>query len=45
VTDVPLIRLGADGDGGYLVPDDLEDVAACFSPGVDDRASFESAMI
>ena len=45
VTEVPLVRLGAAGDGGYLVPDDLEGIAACFSPGVDDRASFESAMI
>ncbi|MBH5321809.1 FkbM family methyltransferase [Aurantiacibacter sediminis] len=37
-----LIRMGADGDGGYLVPDDLEGIAACFSPGVDDRATFEA---
>lgn len=36
-----LIRLGAASDGGYLVPDDLDGVTACFSPGVDDRASFE----
>jgi len=45
ITRHPLIRMGARGDGGYLVPDDLEGVAACFSPGVDDRASFESSMI
>jgi hypothetical protein len=45
VTDVPLVRLGADGDGGYLVPDDLDGVTACFSPGVDDRATFESAVV
>src|SRR4051794_4689062 len=32
LTDVPLTRLGADGDGGYLVPEDLADVSACFSP-------------
>ncbi|WP_271078674.1 FkbM family methyltransferase [Aurantiacibacter sp. MUD61] len=37
-----LIRMGADGDGGYLVPDDLEGITACFSPGVDDRATFEA---
>jgi hypothetical protein len=36
-----LIRLGPDGDGGYLVPDDLDGVAACFSPGVSDVAGFE----
>jgi len=45
VTRHPLIRMGARGDGGYLVPDDLERIAACFSPGVDDRASFEASMI
>jgi hypothetical protein len=45
VTEHPLIRMGASGDGGYLIPDDLEGVAACFSPGVDNRASFEAGMI
>ena len=37
----PLIRLGPRGDGGYLVPDDLEGIAACFSPGVDSVSEFE----
>lgn len=36
-----LIRIGPDGDGGYLVPDDLEGIAHCFSPGVYDSADFE----
>jgi hypothetical protein len=36
-----LIRVGAKGDGGYLVPNDLEGVTACFSPGVSDVADFE----
>jgi Methyltransferase FkbM domain len=36
-----LIRLGPEGDGGYLVPDDLEGIAACFSPGVGQVAGFE----
>jgi hypothetical protein len=45
VTEHPLIRMGAQGDGGYLIPDDLEGVAACFSPGVDDRATFETDLI
>ena len=36
-----LIRLGGDGDGGYLVPDDIEGIVACLSPGTDDRVSFE----
>jgi hypothetical protein len=40
-----LIRLGGDRDGGYVVPDDLDGVAACFSPGVDVTASFEGDLI
>lgn len=36
-----LIRLGPEGDGGYLVPDDLEGIKACFSPGVSNVAGFE----
>ena len=36
-----LIRLGPDGDGGYLVPDDLEGIEACFSPGVASVSGFE----
>jgi hypothetical protein len=40
----PLVRLGGDGDGGYLVPDDLEGIGACFSPGVSDVANFELAF-
>lgn len=36
-----LIRLGANSDGGYLVPNDLSNLRSCFSPGVDDIASFE----
>lgn len=46
VTDagIPLVRMGPGGDGSYLLPDDLEDVVACFSPGVSDSASFEEAL-
>lgn len=40
-TDHPLIRVGGNGDGGYLVPDDLDGIAACFSPGVSEVAKFE----
>ena len=43
-TAVPLIRIGGANDGGYLVPDDLEGVTACFSPGVDQIASFEQDL-
>jgi hypothetical protein len=45
ITEHPLIRLGCGGDGGYLVPDDLKGISACFSPGVDNRASFETSLI
>lgn len=43
-SDTPLIRLGDFGDGGYLVPDDLRNIAACYSPGVSEQASFEMDM-
>jgi hypothetical protein len=44
-TEHPLIRVGGQHDGGYLLPDDLEGVVACFSPGVSDEASFEEAIL
>lgn len=44
-TELPLIRLGCDADGGYLVPDDLDEISACFSPGVDNRATFEQDLL
>lgn len=36
-----LIRIGPDGDGGYLVPDDLDSIYALFSPGVSTISGFE----
>lgn len=36
-----LIRLGPQGDGGYLIPNDLEGIEACFSPGVSFESGFE----
>ena len=39
-----LLRLGGESDGGYLVPDDLDDLSACFSPGVSDVADFELSL-
>lgn len=36
-----LIRLGPTGDGGYLVPNDLVGIEACFSPGVSTISGFE----
>src|SRR5262245_47594719 len=38
---IPLIRMGGDYDGGYLVPDDLAGIQYCFSPGVSNIANFE----
>ena len=40
-TDKKMIRLGPKGDGGYLVPDDLRGIEACFSPGVECISGFE----
>lgn len=41
--DAELIRLGPAADGGYLVPDDLQGIEACFSPGVGEIVGFERA--
>lgn len=41
-TDKPLVRFGPKGDGGYLIPDDLEGIVACFSPGVSSVSGFEN---
>lgn len=43
-TQHELIRIGATADGGYLVPDDLDGIKYCFSPGVADTAKFEEAL-
>lgn len=40
-TECELIRLGPSGDGGYLVPNDLSGLLACFSPGVSHVSLFE----
>ena len=36
-----LVRIGSDHDGGYLVPNALQGISACFSPGVASNCSFE----
>jgi len=41
---VSLIRIGGDRDGAYLVPDDLEGITACFSPGVNNFKFFEDEL-
>jgi hypothetical protein len=40
----PLIRVGGNSDGGYLIPDDLEGIEYCFSPGVNRTADFENEL-
>lgn len=44
-TNFDLVRIGGNNDGGYLLPDDLEGIEACFSPGVDVTASFEKDLL
>lgn len=44
-TQYELIRIGPNTDGGYLVPDDLQGIEACFSPGVDQVSEFELECI
>ncbi len=39
-----LIRIGGDGDGGYLLPDILNDISYCFSPGVSQTSFFEKEL-
>lgn len=41
VIDVKLTRIGSSNDGGYLVPDDLDGIKSCFSPGVANNSDFE----
>lgn len=40
-----LIRIGSINDGGYLIPNDLDGVRYCFSPGVSDNSEFEYDLI
>lgn len=39
-----LIRIGGDQDGAYLVPDVLDGIRACFSPGVNNAKRFEDDL-
>ncbi len=41
----PLIRVGPFSDGGYLLPNDLSGISACFSPGNDNRKPFEDSLL
>ena len=44
-TDFPLIRVGSDNDGGYLIPDDLSNLDAIYSPGVAESSDFEAFFL
>jgi len=39
-----LIRIGSDNDGGYLLPDILDEIEHCFSPGVGKIYEFEKEI-
>lgn len=36
-----LVRFGPNGDGGYIIPEDIKGIEACFSPGVGLLSGFE----
>lgn len=40
-TQFDLIRLGPNDDGSYLIPNSLQGIEACFSPGVGTMSEFE----
>ena len=40
-----LIRFGDNSDGGYLLPNCLDDVDYCFSPGVGNNVGFEKNIL
>lgn len=40
----PMIRIGGNSDGAYLIPKDLEGIRACFSPGTDNKTGFEAEL-
>jgi hypothetical protein len=43
-SQIDLIRLGGEKDSGYLIPNDLEGIKTCFSPGVSVEAFFENDL-
>jgi len=43
-TDFPLVRLGGEGDGAYLVPNDLEDIDGAISLGCGQNIQFEQDL-
>ena len=39
-----IIRIGGSGDGAYLLPNDLKNIDACFSPGTSFTTNFEDEI-
>jgi hypothetical protein len=39
-----LVRIGGAADGAYLIPDDLDGIIACFSPGASNTKAFEDEL-
>jgi hypothetical protein len=39
-----LVRIGPKGDGGYLLPDDFDDIGGCVSPGVSSECGFDTQI-
>jgi Methyltransferase FkbM domain len=44
-TNHELIRLGPNGDGGYLVPNDFKGISLCLSPGTGKAVGFENSLL
>jgi hypothetical protein len=40
-----LIRIGSSSDGGYLIPNILDQIEFCFSPGVGNSTTFENHLL
>jgi hypothetical protein len=43
-TNRQLVRYGPDRDGGYLLPDDLKEIAGCISPGISTECRFDKQI-
>ena len=43
-SNINLIRIGSNHDGGYLVPDILDQIDICFSAGIGDNIQFEKNL-
>lgn len=40
----PYVRIGGNGDGAYIIPDDLIGIKTCISPGVCNSKHFEDEI-